>query len=125
MGLMTAYQAAPLAESVTVLDRSRVGDPATASFGLTRSVRNDYRDADYARLAFEARRLWREFERECGRRLLVDCGCLNLVKGTGRAGARPARAAAGHGVRHRAVHVRQVRGFPACRRSGAMSSLIV
>jgi glycine/D-amino acid oxidase-like deaminating enzyme len=59
-----------------------VGDPATASFGLTRSVRNDYRDPDYARLAFEARRLWRDFERQCGRRLLVDCGCLNLVKGT-------------------------------------------
>jgi len=82
MGLMTAYHAAPLAESVTVLDRSRVGDPATASFGLTRSVRNDYRDPEYVRLAFEARRLWREFERDCGRRLLVDCGCLNLVKGT-------------------------------------------
>ena len=82
MGLMTAYHAAPLAESVTVLDRSRVGDPATASFGLTRSVRNDYRDPEYARLAFEARRLWREFERDRGRRLLVDCGCLNLVKGT-------------------------------------------
>src|SRR6266700_44628 len=82
MGLMTAYQAAPLAESVTVLDRSRVGDPATASFGLTRSVRNDYRDPEYARLAFEARRLWREIERDCGRRLLVDCGCLNLVKDT-------------------------------------------
>jgi hypothetical protein len=70
-GAHDAYQAAPLAESVTVLDRSRVGDPATASFGLTRSVRNDYRDPDYARLALEARRLWREFERECGRRLLV------------------------------------------------------
>ncbi len=82
MGLMTAYHAAPLAESVTVLARSRVGDPATASFGLTRSVRNDYPDPEYARLAFEARRLWREFERDCGRRLLVDCGCLNLVKGT-------------------------------------------
>ena len=82
MGLMTAYHAAPLAESVAVLDRSRVGDPATASFGLTRSVRNDYRDPEYARLAFEARRLWRELERESGRRLLVDCGCLNLVKGT-------------------------------------------
>jgi sarcosine oxidase len=80
MGLMTAYQAAPFAESVTVLDRSRVGDPATASFGLTRSVRNDYRDPDYARLAFEARRLWHEFERERGRTMLVDCGCLNLVK---------------------------------------------
>ncbi len=82
MGLMTAYHAAPLAEAVTVLDRSWVGDPGTASFGLTRSVRNDYRDPDYARLAFEARRLWREFERDCGQRLLVDCGCLNLVKAT-------------------------------------------
>ena len=44
MGLMAAYYAAPLANAVTVLERSRVGDPATASFGLTRSVRNDYRD---------------------------------------------------------------------------------
>jgi sarcosine oxidase len=80
MGLMTAYYAAPLADSVTVLERSRVGDPATASFGLTRSVRNDYRDPEYARLAVEARRLWRELERDSGERLLVDCGCLNLVK---------------------------------------------
>jgi sarcosine oxidase len=80
MGLMTAYYAAPLAQTVTVLDRSRVGDPATASFGLTRSVRNDYRDAEYARLASEARRLWRELERDFGRQLLIDCGCLNLVK---------------------------------------------
>ena len=31
MGLMTAYYAAPLAEAVTVLERSQVGDPATAS----------------------------------------------------------------------------------------------
>jgi glycine/D-amino acid oxidase-like deaminating enzyme len=37
MGLMTAYYAAPLATSVTVLDKSRVGDPDTASFGLTRT----------------------------------------------------------------------------------------
>ena len=80
MGLMTAYYAAPLADAVTVLERSRVGDPATASFGLTRSVRNDYPDPGYARLAFEARQLWRDLERESGERLLVDCGCLNLVK---------------------------------------------
>ena len=82
MGLMTAYYAAPLADAVTVLERSRVGDPATASFGLTRSMRNDYRDPAYARLAFEARQLWRELERESGERLLIDCGCLNLVKGS-------------------------------------------
>lgn len=81
MGLMTAYHAAPLAEAVTVLERSWVGDPATASFGLTRSARNDYRDPGYARLAFEARRLWLEFQEHCGEPLLVDCGCLNLAKG--------------------------------------------
>ena len=82
MGLMTAYYAAPLMSSVTVLERSRVGDPATASFGLTRSVRNDYRDPEYARLAYAARGLWLELQKECGERLLIDCGCLNLVKGS-------------------------------------------
>jgi sarcosine oxidase len=80
MGLMTAYYAAPLAGSVTVLDKSRVGDPGTASFGLTRSVRNDYLDPQYSRLAFEARQLWLDLQQRAGMRLLVDCGCLNLVK---------------------------------------------
>jgi glycine/D-amino acid oxidase-like deaminating enzyme len=80
MGLMTAYHAAPLAGPVTVLDASRPGDPATASFGLTRSVRNDYLDPEYARLAMEARQLWLDLQARSGRRLLVDCGCLNLVK---------------------------------------------
>ena len=80
MGLMTAYHAAPLASSVTVLDKSRVGDPGTASFGLTRSVRNDYLDPQYSRLAFEARQLWLDLQERAGQRLLVDCGCLNLAK---------------------------------------------
>jgi sarcosine oxidase len=80
MGLMTAYYAAPLAQSVTVLERSRLGDPATASFGLTRSVRNDYLDPQYGRLAYEARRLWLELQQHWSEPLLVDCGCLNLVK---------------------------------------------
>ena len=82
MGLMTAYYAAPLAGAVTVLERSWVGDPATASFGLTRSARNDYLDPGYARLAFEARQLWLELQQHAGEPLLVDCGCLNLVKGS-------------------------------------------
>jgi sarcosine oxidase len=80
MGLMTAYYAAPLASSVTILDKSRVGDPATASFALTRSVRNDFLDPQYSRLAFEARQLWQDLAARSGERLLVDCGCLNLVK---------------------------------------------
>jgi glycine/D-amino acid oxidase-like deaminating enzyme len=80
MGLMTAYYAAPLATSVTILEKSRVGDPATASFSLTRSARNDYTDPEYAQLAYEARRLWLELQAAYGQPLLVDCGCLNLAK---------------------------------------------
>src|ERR1700743_3588456 len=74
MGLMTAYYAAPLADSVTVLDKSRVGDPGTASFGLTRSVRNDYLDPQYSRLAFEARQLWLDLQRRPGKQLVLRGG---------------------------------------------------
>jgi glycine/D-amino acid oxidase-like deaminating enzyme len=77
---MTAYYAAPLADCVTVLERSRVGDPGTASFSLTRSVRQDYLDAQYASLAAQARGLWLDLQARAGQRLLVDCGCLNLAK---------------------------------------------
>jgi glycine/D-amino acid oxidase-like deaminating enzyme len=80
VGLMTAYYAAPLAASVTVLEKSRVGDPGTASFALTRSIRNDYLDPAYSRLAYEARQLWLEHQRQAGRRLLIDCGCLSIAK---------------------------------------------
>jgi sarcosine oxidase len=80
MGLMTAYYAAPFAEAVTVLERGRVGDPRTASFCLTRSVRNDYLDAEYSRLAYEARLLWLDLQAAAAEPLLIDCGCLNLVK---------------------------------------------
>lgn len=80
MGLMTAYYAAPLASAVTVLEKTRVGDPATASFSLTRSARNDYLDPEYARLAYEARQLWLALQAGSQEPLLVDCGCLNLAK---------------------------------------------
>jgi glycine/D-amino acid oxidase-like deaminating enzyme len=82
MGLMTAYHAAPFAAGVTVLEKSRVGDPATASFSLTRSARNDYLDPEYARLAYESRQLWLDLQGRSAEPLLVDCGCLNLAKRT-------------------------------------------
>jgi sarcosine oxidase len=63
-----------------VLERGRIGDPMTASFSRTRSFRNDYLDAAYARLAHRAFGLWGEFERETGTRALVRCGCMNIAK---------------------------------------------
>ena len=80
MGLMTAYAAAPFTNKITILERSRIGDKKTASFGNTRSMRNDYLDPLYAKLAYEARRLWLELERKAAEPFLVNCGCLNIAK---------------------------------------------
>src|SRR5437764_14118098 len=80
MGLFTAYAAVPFSNKITILERSRVGDKKTASFGYTRSIRNDYLDPSYARLAYEARRLWLELERKATEPLIIQCGCLNIAK---------------------------------------------
>jgi glycine/D-amino acid oxidase-like deaminating enzyme len=80
MGLFTAYHASELSGRVVVLERGRIGDPMTASYGRTRSFRNDYLDATYARLAHEAFRLWGAFEEQTATSVLVRCGCLNIAK---------------------------------------------
>jgi sarcosine oxidase len=80
MGLFTADFARRRGASVLVLDQWRIGDPRAASFSLTRSIRNDYLDPVYARLAFEARQLWLDFQRQTGESFLIECGCLNIAK---------------------------------------------
>jgi sarcosine oxidase len=80
MGLFTAYHASGPGERVAVLERGHIGDPATASYGRTRSYRRDYLDATYTRLADEAIGLWTEFEAATGADVLVRCGCLNIAK---------------------------------------------
>jgi glycine/D-amino acid oxidase-like deaminating enzyme len=80
MGLFTADFARRRGARVLLLDQWRLGDPRAASFSLTRSIRNDYLDPVYARLAFEARQLWLDFQRETGESFLIECGCLNLAK---------------------------------------------
>lgn len=80
MGLFTAYHASECCERVVVLERGRIGDPLTASYGRTRSFRNDYLDATYTRLAHEAFRLWGEFEAQTATTALVRCGCMNIAK---------------------------------------------
>jgi sarcosine oxidase len=80
MGLFTAYHAAERVGRVVVLERGRIGDPMTASYGRTRSFRNDYLDATYARLAHEAFDLWGAFEEQAAAKVLVRCGCLNIAK---------------------------------------------
>jgi glycine/D-amino acid oxidase-like deaminating enzyme len=80
MGLFTAYHASQRFQRVVVLERGRIGDPLTASYGRTRSFRNDYLEAGYTRLAHEAFRQWGEFEAQTGTDVLVRCGCMNIAK---------------------------------------------
>lgn len=80
MGMFTAYQASLQHDRVAVLERGAVGDPATASYGRTRSYRRDYLDPLYTRLADEAIGLWSEFEAQTGVDVLVRCGCMNIAK---------------------------------------------
>src|ERR1700692_977123 len=80
MGLMTANAAAPFTNKITIIEKSRIGDKKTASFGYTRSIRNDYLDPLHARLAYEARRLWLELERTATEPFIVNCGCLNIAR---------------------------------------------
>src|SRR5207302_5874145 len=80
MGLTTAYAAAPFTNKITILERSHIGDKKTASFGNTRSMRNDYLDPLYARLAYEARKLWLELQSKAAEPFIIDCGCLNIAK---------------------------------------------
>src|SRR5579859_8298564 len=80
MGLFTAYYASHFTSSITILEKSSVGDQKTASFSYTRSIRNDYLDPLYARLAYEARRLWLELQAKATEPFIIDCGCLNIAK---------------------------------------------
>ncbi|HEV2656130.1 MAG TPA: FAD-dependent oxidoreductase, partial [Ktedonobacteraceae bacterium] len=79
MGLFTAYYAAQFSAKVVILEQSVIGDKKAASFSYTRSIRNDYLDPLYARLAYEARTLWLDLQRHASEPLLIECGCLNIA----------------------------------------------
>jgi sarcosine oxidase len=82
MGLCTAYYASELVQNITILEKATIGaeNKAAASFSYTRSIRNDYLDPSYARLAYEARKLWLELQSKAAEPFMIDCGCLNIAK---------------------------------------------
>lgn len=90
MGLCTAYYSSQFTDRITLLEKSTIGvdNQEAASFSYTRSLRNDYLDPFYARLAYEARSLWLDIEHRLRattrdrtyKPFIIDCGCLNLAK---------------------------------------------
>ena len=81
MGLCTAYYASHFTDNITLLEKATIGveNKSAASFSYTRSMRNDYLDPFYARLAYQARLLWLELQRYAPEPFIIDCGCLNLA----------------------------------------------
>ena len=82
MGLYTAYYASEFVQNITILEKATIGaeNKAAASFSYTRSIRNDYLDPLYARLAYEARKLWLELQSKTTEPFIINCGCLNIAK---------------------------------------------
>ncbi len=81
MGLCTAYYASHFCQHVTILEKEVIGveNRKAASFSYTRSIRNDYLDPFYARLAYQARTLWLQLQQYAAEPFLIECGCLNLA----------------------------------------------
>src|SRR2546423_14217913 len=82
MGLCTAYYASEFVQNITILEKATIGpeNKAAASFSYTRSIRNDYLDPLYARLAYEARTLWLELQSKAAEPFIIDCGWLKISK---------------------------------------------
>jgi len=92
VGLLTAYYAAPLAESVTVLGQAAAVEP------VPRPIRHDFPDLRLACLAAEAHKLWLELQARSGRRLLRNCGYLTLARAGGAPGVDATLGALSHEV---------------------------
>lgn len=80
MGLFTAYYASNYVKNITILEKRMLGNKQASSFSFTRSIRNDYLDPFYARLAFEAQQLWITLQRDTTEKFFMKCGCLNIAK---------------------------------------------
>src|SRR2546430_7110688 len=80
MGLCTAYYASEFVQNITILEKATIGaeNTAAASFSYTRSIRNDYLDPLYARLAYEARKLWLELQSKAAEPFIIYFGCFDL-----------------------------------------------
>ena len=80
MGLFTAYYASQFIKNITILEKRTIGNKEASSFSYTRSMRTDYLDPFYARLAYEAQLLWKELQNTSSQQFMINCGCLNIAK---------------------------------------------
>jgi monomeric sarcosine oxidase len=81
MGAAAAAEAAREGARVALLDQSVLPNPRAASVDHSKVFRFAYPDALYAKMAFDALKLWRSLEEETGERLLTRTGVLMIGRG--------------------------------------------
>lgn len=82
MGLFTAYFASKYSNNIVLLEKRTIGNKYAASSGYSRSIRNDYLDPFYARLAAESQIMWQNLETETRKKFILKCGVLNIANKT-------------------------------------------
>ncbi len=78
VGSATARVLAQAGRGVLLIDQFLAGHTRGASHGASRIFRLNYADERYVRMAQGALEGWRELEAECGERLIVPTGCLDV-----------------------------------------------
>ena len=98
MGAATAWELARRGADVTVYEQFELDHDRGSSHGRSRIVRLSYPEAEWVRLAVEARTGWGAIERESGQTLLELCG---LVEVAAAPEITSASGLAAEGVEHR------------------------
>ena len=106
VGSATARVLAQAGRGVLLIDQFPAGHSRGASHGGSRIFRLNYADERYVRMAQGALEGWRELEAECGERLIVPTGCLDI----GIRALETARALSACGVRFDELSADEVEG---------------
>src|SRR5436190_17707003 len=84
MGSATCYELARRGARVLGLEQFDIGHSRGSSHGQTRVIRTAYYEhPNYVPMVRKAFARWYDLEQQTGRKLLTECGCLNI----GRAGS--------------------------------------
>ncbi|MSO58416.1 MAG: FAD-dependent oxidoreductase [Thermoleophilia bacterium] len=103
-GAATARALAAAGRGVLLLDRFEPGHRRGSSHGGSRIFRLNYPDERYVRMALSALEGWRELEAECGERLILPTGVLDL----GPSAMENGRALAACGVAYEELDAREI-----------------
>jgi len=117
MGSAAAYQLASRGKRVLGIEQFTAPHDRGSSHGKTRIVRQAYfENPAYVPLVLRAYELWRQLERETGRRLLFEVGGLMMGPPNSAVVAGSIRSAREHGLAHEILDAREIRKrFPAFR----------